>query len=58
MKQVLEEPVELTQVEVDNDQKLDEHILRRLTSIYHFFGPCRMASPENGCDMDQSGRGV
>ena len=37
MKQVLEEPVELTQAEVDNDQKLDEHILRHLTSIYHFF---------------------
>ena len=58
MKQVLEEPVELTRAEVDNDQKLDEHILRHLTSIYHFLRPCRMASPENRCVVDQSRRGV
>lgn len=56
MKQAVEEPIGLTQQDVDDDDKLDKFIMSNVTSTYHFCGTNRMASREKGGVVNQSGR--
>ena len=56
MQSVIEWPVGLDDSVVSSDDRLDEYITSQVTSTYHFCGSCRMASPDKGGVVDQSGR--
>lgn len=56
MREVVEEPLILTEAIVSDDALLDEWIQSQYSSTYHFSGTCRMASPKKGGVVDQSGR--
>ena len=56
MQEVVEEPLALTKSIVQDDDLLDAWIQQQYASTYHFSGTCRMASPQHGGVVDQSGR--